>query len=289
MKLPVEPHANRVLFIIIIFTSIVQISISQNTGNPADDFATSGSYHIVYCNANSTTNNQAAYLQTLLPTAWNYLHELFQDIPQGVTSRHGYAAFFKTHQNLEAVRQVYQDILDGPDVPTSAGPGTPVRLTPPTIVCVNAGEPDTYRFHEYCSRPAIRGSMVAGVPAHTGIVFLCPQFFRLPRIPRPGSCPRMDYAINQFAVADNGLELGRNQFAILVHEIAHVYLQERGFGGELETYGIQEAVALNASASYTNAMNYAFYAAAIQADCTEFPSPPIGPGQQMPPLSGPMY
>jgi len=233
----------------------------QTTPHEADDFATSGAYHILYCNANSTTIPQAAYLQALLPTTWAYIQDLLQDIILGTASPHGYAAFFKTNSDLEAVRQVYQDIADGPDVFASAGPGHPSRLTQPAIVCANPGEPDTVLQQASCNDPMGFGRTVAGVARHSGIVHLCPIFFRLPRVPRRGACPRVDRATNRFEVGDNGLELGRNQFAILVHELAHVYLAERGLGGQEEVYGIQGTVEISASASLENAQNYGFYAA----------------------------
>ena len=274
-------------------------SASQTTSHEADDFAISGSYHILYCNANSSANPQAAYLQALLPAVWISIQGLLRDIQRGITSRHGYAAFFKTNSNLDLVRQIYQDIADGPDTLTSAGPGTAIRPTPPTIICANPNQPDTVLLQQYCNDPVGYSEVVAGVPMNSGIVFLCPQFFHLPRIPRRAACPRVDLADNRFEAGDDGSELGKNQLAILVHEIAHIYLQERGLGGQEEVYGINGTVALNATASYKNAMNYAFYAAgkplpkglwervltvnnaAVQARCTEFPIPISEPGNDI--------
>ena len=247
--------------LVISLSLYLSFSASQTTRHEADDFAESGSYHIIYCNANSSTNSQAAYLQALLPSVWQSIQGLLQDISRGIASQHGYAAFFKTNDNLEFVRQIYQEIVDGPDTLTSAGPGSQIRTTPPTIICANPNEPDTVLLQESCNGPVGHGGVLAGVPMNSGIVFVCPHFFHLPRVPRRAACPRVNLANNEFEAGDDGSELGRNQLAILVHEIAHIYLQEKGLGGQKEVYGISGAVALNATASYKNAMNYAFYVA----------------------------
>lgn len=255
-----------------ILTTIAHISTAQNTDNPADDFTTSGAYEIAYCHANSPSSHtdptQAAHLHAFLPTVWSHLQDLLHDIVQGTSSHHGYRAFFKTNRHLEAVRRVFQDIADGPDILTGMWNSDtrsfigPTHWTVPTLVCANPGEPDTLLGQKTCiaSEPQEHGIVrVAGVAKHSGIVYLCPVFFSLPRIARKSACPFVHPAGNRFA--GNGADLVRTQYAILVHELVHVY--NAGASEEVveEVYDIQETVGLNASASFVNAQNFAFYAA----------------------------
>lgn len=57
----------------------------------------------------------------------------------------------------------------------------------------------------------------------------------------------------------DGWHLARTQYAILVHELAHVY--NPGTLVVEEKYGIPETVDLDAEQSFGNAQNFAFYAA----------------------------
>ena len=159
------------------------------------------------------------------------------------------------------MRQVYQDIADGPDV-VIEGPQGRNRLSPPVILCAIDGDPDTQRYQETCQNPKYYNKrVVARVVQGSGIVELCPLFFQFPKLPKVEACPVVDRITNAFLPDDDGRNLGRNQFSVLVHEIAHVYLREKGFVEDDEVYELRGAVGLNASASIANPMNYAFYAA----------------------------
>ena len=52
--------------------------------------------------------------------------------------------------------------------------------------------------------------------------------------------------------------LRTTQFAVLVHELVHVY---NGFDERVEVYDLVDVVGLNASRSLGNAQNFASYAA----------------------------
>lgn len=177
-----------------------------------------------------------------------------------------------------------------------------VDLTPPTIMCVNDGDPDTVAQQQTCRNPiGYNRRVVASVEQGSGVVELCPLFFQQPRLSRKEACPTVDKVANRFELEDDGRDLGRNQYSVLVHEITHIYMGESGFAEDDEVYGLKGTVALNASASLRNAMNFAFYAAgefsrdlliclacavaenivsadygvAVQAGCTDFPT--LGP------------
>ena len=254
-------HHFCILIITIILILHLTCTSAGSSSHEADDFAESGSYHILYCDADDGISSQAAYLQALLPTVWSYIQELLQDIILGTTSPHGYAAFFKTDANLDDIREVFQDIADGPDVLSRGAPGTVARWSAPTILCVNAGDSETYLLQASCRVNQPGSRKVAGVTRFSGIVHLCPQFFDIPRMPRRGACPRVDATTNRFEENNVGLGLAKTQYAVLVHELTHIYLTARGVQVQQEVYDIQGAVDLNASASFENAQNFAYYAA----------------------------
>ncbi len=230
---------------------------TQTTEHEADDYAESGNYHILYCHA-GTANSQAAWLQALLPTVAAYIEAVLTDLNLGTASTHGYTAFFKTNNNLDAVRTVYQNMIDGPDVPTAWNGNLSdpyARMSPPTILCANPGEPDTALQYASCTSSGSTIMRVGGVARNTGIISLCPIFFHLPRIARRSACPAVEN--NKFM--SEGLGLARTQYAILVHELAHIY--NPGTLVVEERYGIRETVDLDAERSFGNAQNFAFYAA----------------------------
>jgi len=180
------------------------------------------------------------------------------DLALGTASTHGYTAFFKTNNNLDAVRQVYQSMVDGPNILTSwngnlSDPSA--RWSAPTIICANPNEPDTALQYASCISSEQAIMRVGGVARNTGIISLCPIFFRLPRIARRSACP----AVENNVFATNGLNLARTQYAILVHELAHIY--NPGTLVAEEKYKIQETVELDAEGSFENAQNWADYAA----------------------------
>ena len=241
-----------VSFLLIAFIWFM-LAFAQLSEHEADDYAESGNYHILYCHAN-TTNSQAAFLQAFLPYVWSNLQAVFADLELGVDSPHGYNAFFKTNSSLDAVRRVFKDMVDGPEILTSAGGslGEKARWTAPTFVCVNEGEPDTVMQQGYCKDPK---RPVMTVSRHTGIIAICPIFWNLPRIARRPACPRV--ANNEFT--ENGWTLATTQYAVAVHELVHLYNVQDNMRAEV--YDIWGAVNLTATKSFENAQNFAYYAA----------------------------
>ena len=246
---------------------------AQNTPNPADDWTTAGPFNIAYCNAANYGPSQSSYLRALLPQFQDALNGLLQDLALGNASQHGYSAFFKSDSSLNPTQKIFGDMANGSKVLTGvwdANTGRftePPRWEAPTFVCLNAGEKDTEGAYGMCQTAASASIAatssghqlhnVAGVAKNSGIVYLCPTFFHLPRVSRRASCPLVDSETNQFY--GDGLSLTTNQYAILVHELFHVY--NKGNARISEVYEIQETVDLSEQASQVNAQNYAFYAA----------------------------
>lgn len=229
-------------------TLCVVIARCLTAGNEIGDYAESGTYLIVYCNAN-TTGSHAAYLQNLIPYMQSSLQAVLRDLNRGTASP-AYRAFFKTTKNLDAVRQVFTDIINGPDVLT-VGALNVTRWSPPTLVCADADEPLLQHLRDNCNTPT-RPPMNTMQPAK--IVSICPIFWTLPRVARKAACP---WVVNGRLLTEPW-NLRTTQYAVLVHELVHVYNR---FDDRDEVYDLGDVVGLNATGSLGNAQNFASYAA----------------------------
>lgn len=126
------------------------------------------------------------------------------------------------------------------------------------ILCANPGEQDTIKQQQNCHNNGDAFSL-ANVGRHSGAVSLCPPFFDLPKTARRAACPLFDPVINRFV--GHGIDFTRTQYAILIHELVHVYNVPDGMPEEV--YDIQGAVDLDAVGSFENAQNFAYYAAGM--------------------------
>ena len=252
--------------IVVLITFHLRICVTQTSVSAESNITTIGPYEIDYCIANiaGPINPQVEYLRVFLPIFRSLLFNLLQDLDRGTYSQHGYTAFFKTDDSVQAVRQIFDNIIDGSKILT--GPWdrftknytSPPEWKPPLIACVNPGEPDTILAQERCEEHSnTTSSVVASVMKNSGIILICPVFFKLPRLARRPGCPVVDPATNKFV--NNGLDFAFTQYAVLVHEMVHVY--NTGASLEEEIYNIQEAVDLDPKSSLENAQNFALYAA----------------------------
>ena len=233
---------------ICLLTLCATIALCQTSGNEIEDDANSGNYQIVFCNAN-TTGSHAAYLQTLIPYMQSSLQAVLRDLDRGTASP-AYRAFFKTNNNLDAVRQVFTDIINGPDVLSPGFQNIP-RWSRPTLVCADAEEPFLQHLRDQCktlSRPVMNTMQPAK------IVSICPIFWTLPRIARKAACP---WVANGELLTEPW-NLVTTQYAVLVHEMVHVYNR---FDVREEVYQMGDVIGLDATRSLGNAQNFASYAA----------------------------
>ena len=236
------------LFLHYAITLYFATALCQTSGNEPEDEAESGNYLILYCNAN-TTGSHAAYLQALIPFMQSSLQTVLEDINRGTASP-AYLAFFKTYANIDPVRQVFTDIINGPNILT-VGPQNVAHWSPPILVCADADEAILHLLREECNTPA---RPVANVLQPAKIISICPIFWTLPRIARKAACP---WVANGELLTEPW-NLRTTQFAVLVHELVHVY---NGFDEKVEVYDLVDVVGLNASRSLGNAQNFATYAA----------------------------
>ena len=234
---------------------LIILASCQSTQHEADDYAESGHYHLLYCQTNRSSS-QAAYLSFFLPYVFSKVQTVLNDLKQGTNSNRGYKAFFKTNDNLEAVRNVFQNMIDGPDVLSAPGGNLSqnAQWTPPTFICANDGQNDTIRLYERCKG---NPHPVMYVEKNSGFVTICPIFWQLPRIPHKESCPKV--ARNQFTT--NGWLLASNQYAITVHELVHLF--NRHDVMKSEVYDLRDAFDLNATRSLENAQTFGYYAACM--------------------------
>lgn len=212
-----------------------------------EDHTRSGTYLIVYCNAN-TTGSHAAYLQILIPFMQSSLRSILRDLDRGTASP-AYRAFFKTDNSLDAVREVFTEIVNGPDV-LIVGTRNVTHWSPPTLVCADAEEPSLRHLRDSCDNPA-RPPMIVIRPVK--MLAICPVFWTLPHVAWKAACP---WVVNGELLTEAG-NLGSMQYAVLVHELVHVYNR---FDVKEEVYDLVDVVRLNASRSLGNAQNFASYA-----------------------------
>lgn len=224
------------------------IALCQTSDNEIEDEAESGNYLIVYCNAN-TIGSHASYLQALIPFMQSSLQAVLEDIDRGTASP-AYRAFFKTNASIDAVRQVFTDIINGAIILT-VGAQDVARWSPPVIVCADADEPVLNLLREKCNAP---NRPVAIVLQPAQILSICPLFWTLPRVARKAACPSL---VNGELLTEPW-NLRTTQYAVLVHELVHIYNR---FNDRTEVYDWLGVVGLNASRSLGNAQNFASYAA----------------------------
>ena len=230
----------------------------------------SGNYRMLRCGSSGQTGSQASILQDILSKVRGHLQAVVTDAQLGTSSAHGFTAFFKTDDNRAAVLNLFQRLIDAPPiVHTPQRAQRTGRLTaPPTFVCANPGDPHVKKIYNSLCAPHMHTP--AGQSPDTEVVGLCPLFWRMRQDgwiePLSGFCP----ILMNNALSPNTHALTSNQMSVIVHELVHLYGQTT----DPETYNIQDAVELNATASMHNAANFAFYFAAVVAGCTTFPVRP---------------
>ena len=240
-----RPYTLKAILNIFLFTFYLIATASCQTPEDEIDEAKSGSYLIVYCNAN-TPGSHASYLQALISDMKSELQAVLTDLDRG-TSSPAYRAFFKTNNNLDAVRQVFRDIINGSSFP-SVGARNLTIVSPPLLVCADANQPFLHHFRDACEDSV----MYVGFPAK--VVAVCPYFWTVPRVARRSACPWVEDG----RLMTEPWNLRTTQFAVLVHELVHIYNR---FDGREEVYDMEDLVGLSAKRSLENAQNFATYAA----------------------------
>ena len=213
------------------------------------DSVKSGNYLITYCDAN-VAGSHAAYFQRLIPYMQSHLEAVLTDLDRGTASP-AFRAFFKTNSNLEPVRQVFTNIINGSEFVTVNSRQNGPYTAPPTLVCTDTDETFLDHLLDECYsylRP------MAYIINPQKMVAICPLFWTLPHIARNTACPQ----IANGKVLTEPRSLIMTQFGILVHELVHIY--NRFDDSWVEVFDFDDVVGLDAIRSLENAQNYASYA-----------------------------
>ena len=213
------------------------------------DSVRSGNYQIFYCDAN-TTGSSAAYFQALIPYMQSHLQAVLSDLDRGTASP-AFRAFFKTNNNLEPVRKVFTDIINGSEFLTVGSRGYGQFQARPTLLCADTDDPSVDLLDECYGyvRP------IAYIVNPQKMVAICPLFWTVPPVPRKTACPQIENG----KVLTEPTTLVTTQYTILVHELVHIY--NRFDDSWEEVFGFDDVVGLDAIRSVENAQNYAAYAA----------------------------
>ena len=179
------------------------------------------------------------------------------DAQQGVASKHGYAAFFKTDENKAKVVEMYRKIAAGGSFQTKCfvAPFSRIIFRCAEISNAMPGCPEDGRFFAFSTS------------LEPNVIDICPNFFRYRRSVSRTDCP----SVRRNKMTQT--HLGYTQISILVHELAHLYgademmeyscnvrMDERTVIFSNETYGLQASAELAADKQVINAQNYAIYA-----------------------------
>ena len=208
----------------------------------------SGKYLIVDCeNVGRSTD-----IIQLLPRVWKALQSVISDLEHGTASHHGVRTFLKTNENAEMARKIFQDIADGQDL----------HFGPPVIGCLrseNLTPEQEIIFKQSCVDHPNLTISAATFPT-SGLIALCPEFWKLETFPVHEDCPAVSGRRGHRKFDDLGLGLTSTKFAVLLHELTHLYNPLEDFE-DPEVYTAEGCLQLDAQKSISNAGNLAIYAA----------------------------
>ncbi|KAL8941965.1 MAG: hypothetical protein Q9216_001946 [Gyalolechia sp. 2 TL-2023] len=195
---------------------------------------------------------------------------------KGVSSPHGFRAWFKSNAAIRPVTAMLKNIQTMKPI-RNLRPNR-FRLSQPEFICV---KPDTkQRFPSVGRYDPYKICIDKGGYAHTArglkFVFLCDKFFTLklaPVGPPAKFCPRV--IDNAFEKAKGDL-LAMYQKYVLIHEMAHFYLSYASLGWDTkpkELYGLNQCANMTAENSLRSPMNWHFFVAMVDQHCIDAPDP----------------
>lgn len=182
-------------------------------------------YTIEYC------GNSKPAIEYAITLAQTTMIQPLGDIQRGISSTHGYTAMYKSNVFKPFLQNFMANILHLP-VTQAAG-----RVQEPAFVCV---KPDTGQRYNIGYDPLDRCAQT-GVTSFwakdTVIVFLCPSFTTLkfqplftPGGPRDVYCP----VVQKNVFVGQSDPLVKYQNYDLIHQLAHLYLQDGGLTNQTE-------------------------------------------------------
>ncbi|KAL8778510.1 MAG: hypothetical protein Q9203_001927 [Teloschistes exilis] len=263
-------------------TRVAALSVPAKTDHDilikrdAEDWPSSGKYHIVACD-----DDQVRLMQTLLPALYDALLAGIHDA--NTSHSHpsaAYSVFFKDAKNAPFVSDLLRDVALGTAkwAPSRNSNGSPTFICPgPGQLALDDKDGTRKDAYQICrdSDPPSAGSYVFP----SSWIMLCPTFFQQPMFPANSTCcPSISRVRNRFARKKEDLDhagssMVHNQMWILFHELVHYYLFAQPDYEFLnpEVYGLNGAWRLNPADSIRNSDNFVYYAATVNAKCTNWP------------------
>lgn len=210
--------------------------------------------------------NSVAAIEYAITLAQTTMIRPILDVERAIASVHGYTAMYKTNIIKPFLQNLMTSILH---LPSTKAAG---RDQNPTFVCA---KPDMEQRYDIGYDPFVRcerTEVTSFWAKDTAYVFICPSFTLLPFQPvfTPGGpqdiyCP----VVQNNAFLGQSDPLVRYQSYDLVHQLAHLYLQDGGLTSETEPKEVMDwngCVALGwtpieGGPSVRNPFNLVYYAA----------------------------
>ncbi|KAL8670185.1 MAG: hypothetical protein Q9168_005263 [Polycauliona sp. 1 TL-2023] len=218
--------------------------------NPTSlDTSTSGNYIINNCQRVHHSND----VHQLLARFRQSLPPILSDVEKGTSSSHGFRTFFKSNTNRPIVKNVFRAMLQGQNLTNGERP---------VIECLS---PESMTgdlmpaYRAICTPPRRPPRHAVCLPPE-GAIGLCPKFWEEAEFPTIEDCPSVVGRRGAKRFADSGSSLRDTRFAILIHELTHLYNPLDAATKRREVYDAQGCVDLDKSESVANVQNWALYA-----------------------------
>ncbi|KAL8922981.1 MAG: hypothetical protein Q9172_003359 [Xanthocarpia lactea] len=209
-------------------------------------------------------------------------------VKQGIRSPHGFQAWFKYNAATPKVTEMLKNIQSMKGLRRLIPyPNIWIRQ-PPVFVCVKQDTRERYGTrlrrdpYKVCQDTGVFGMYLTG----WRYIFICEKFFTLrvaPSGPPNRYCPHVTG--NKFVGAEMG-RLADYRTYLLIHEMVHFYLGRESLGWGTtpkESYAWNVCVNFDMKTSLRNPMNFQYFVAMVEQQCTEAPNPflppfPLPPG-----------
>ena len=255
---------------------MVSLSATLHVDEAADYFLVGFNYGTPY--TVTGCGDQQYQVEQQLQTLQVGLEKAIIDSTMGIRSTRGFQAFFKSNASIRFVQNLLRSAQSGRSLPFNLDPRTSTQAHP-QIYCASelsdlTGPLAHLRPWQTCLADS---GTVSFQYAATPYIVLCPTFWLFPPEPTQGKQTCGTITPNNLFANGNVAKVARlempgpNQERLigyqvyhLFHEIVHLYLGNDSLGEDTvpeEVYGWNECVALEASSSLRNPMNYQLYLA----------------------------
>ena len=224
--------------------------------------AADGRYDIENCTPKQTRSIERALQQGRVAA-----QGALEDIHNGLRSRYGLRAMFKSNENVAKVKQMLQNLVILRPMANVMRDDIKNRVTSsPVFVCLTKGSEvdglstEEQKSMDHLYNTCLNNTSYAMALEPTAHIVLCPIFFRFLVAPPPTKSAAIFCPIvpgNKYR--GNFDQLFTFQSYFLLHELIHFYLGEANHPPEEEVYDANGLVSLNAAESLKNPRAYEYY------------------------------